>query len=423
MRQYLVVQCFGRPDTVYARLRQSILRNDMARMLSVVKFEKGAQKEFYVAIAVDGPGGERLPREVHEVLVGAGMTGFSNYPIAPQNLASMFGNRELEIEGLDSLPYTYLPAIQAFDHTLGHAADFPGHSDSFDRMLAWMSANGTGSREALSSACLALGFDSTLSASRILRRLALLGHARAGRGGSQWSVLPPTLRRDRDGVMVLEGSRTNWSVGSLTERAGAVVDPQIGGPSRVSTRALQEPVPLSRDGTVSLSPVYELAEQMIVSLPELRTWVEGLETLDGLETAHLTLERWVGDCWQPISHLPPVPAAGFYQFTPLGHSFGVRHLLFDPGRQRWAMGDWYGLRFAGLILSGVPVRALWSPGDRLLFPTDARPPFDYERALVAQSGFLPQPAGDGLWLAYANVSRAAAKELCTRLGIELSDEQ
>jgi hypothetical protein len=160
-------------------------------------------------------------------------------------------------------------------------------------------------------------------------------------------------------------------------------------------------------------------------LPTLERWQDELSQVDrpALHSFE-SVERWNDDRSEAQeehglreNHGQYVGPAGMYQLTRTGNCRWGVTVFFDPSKQRFLRGDWYGLRFLARRAAGLPCRAFW--GDNtLVVHVEERWPMRFEQALVCSTGLLPARVR-GRWLSYRDVPKPFVQRLCQRLGVSL----
>ncbi|HEU5380376.1 MAG TPA: hypothetical protein VFV38_33550 [Ktedonobacteraceae bacterium] len=314
-----------------------------------------------------------------------------------------------------------------------YGEDFLVRSQSYDHLLFWLSAVGSGSRDIFRRTCQAIGLDTNGIESRhAFRRLRLLGHVESSPNGYRWSVAPSALARidlsDGGGEFFLCGQRDTGMLQNLRQIAEVEEQPQITGdaPAIVRIRADDEEefrIRLQKASSLSqLSIEGDVAYRLAQLVPTLTGWVNILEVLDGILPHMFEVKRFHGHTFVDE---PFEGKSGFYELWPLeGDRDGTTRpkyvLFYDSASQRWIRGDWYGLRFLARQLEGdlCPARYDAASG-RLAIPDAWRWPELYERVLVLASGQLPYR--NGLWLIYEAISTQTFDQLRVKLNLQCEE--
>lgn len=438
-RRYVGVQTAGRTAQVLERIRQVVRSCNQTHAIPIIKVEKKARGQFYIFLAVEGVEGSRLPDPITGVLRMAGLTGRHHWPLTLAEIKYMVSAAEVETYGFSALSYKPLwerdvgnPYDLSDEIAPGAEAEAPQVGEKYDQLLYWLSATAEGTWEAFVRACAALGLAADAKyARRILRRLMLLGHIECSKDGSAWAICPPALVLcpAKSGVGFLCGQRTPKllkileGLWTLTE----CPQPERLGPSRIEvTCGSPAEGVLELPSGIALHVTGSTSTRLAGLLPDLEGWKDALTTVEKLNTTNCSVERWDGrqyascpDFYQRNDDY--FGAAGLYRLTRQANSYRMI-LYFDPARQRWLKGDWYGLRFLVYRDAGQGCEAVYrADTNELLVPAEERWPLLYERALVLATGQLPRPAENQKWLRYEGVSGDLAQPLTSRLTVSVKD--
>ncbi|CEO87598.1 hypothetical protein SSCH_1150005 [Syntrophaceticus schinkii] len=82
VRRYVAVRTVGNPEQILNKIKNAILRLELANTIPVIKIEKNASREFYVFLAVDGYNSDVLPEMTNRVFSIAGIKGEKLWPLS-----------------------------------------------------------------------------------------------------------------------------------------------------------------------------------------------------------------------------------------------------------------------------------------------------------------------------------------------------
>jgi hypothetical protein len=315
----------------------------------------------------------------------------------------------------------------AFDESSGSIESVePGVAEAYNKLLSWLSAAGTGRREAFLRTCQVLGLVYNGSqARRIIRRLILLGHL--SDDGVRWTMHAPTLgplAREPERV-VLRGQRTSGLLACLPENREQTS--QADAPDRITCCL---PVETGSTAVCIAGTSFRIEQDGLSrarTLPDLRAWAESLKRFEGRDLGKFVrTERWNGVTWAgtPLyydhAQKRTIGPAGMYRLTQDVCGRSPLTVCFDEVEQRIMRGEWYGLRFLASRMEGETLHAEWAEaGNEFFVPTEKRWPLLYEQMLVQASGLLPSRSRRPGWLCYQGVPENLAGCLCKKLDIEL----
>src|ERR1041385_4134672 len=104
-RRYLGVETVGRIDHVIERIRSTVRSLGQTHLIPVIKFERKPRGRFLVFLALEGVAGDRLPEEVIQLLMTAGLSGKRYWPLLLVEIKSMVSGTEIETVGFGALAY------------------------------------------------------------------------------------------------------------------------------------------------------------------------------------------------------------------------------------------------------------------------------------------------------------------------------
>ena len=413
--QFLVVRQYGRlPQRRKSclRIKQHVVKRGLSNVLPLVKYELGAQNEYYLGLAIDTDAsinGVSAEDAARRLLVDAGISAAANRQLSPllePNQGKGLLRGTLECESF-TVPITYEPEdnyeATPTDSLLADSADDElkpirpgaGTTGHYYRLLSWCSAVGSGELARMRQVCAALGIDTEWGGAwSILRRFVLMGHLEFDGGRSfRWSVIPPTLvsSLEDDTRNILVGQRTPAIVDYLRERYHLEEHPQQDGPSLM---LVQDPgdeifyklgTKLQHAGCVS-----RLLSEL---LPPIERWTGQLPTWEERDLGRFYTEEYDRDTdeFHRISAIVGKPRMGLYRFTSEQSARRVVTVaFFDDRTERWICGDYYGLRFVARAHYRPCCAVYRKDTHELVMPATDAWPMPYERALVLASGLLPQ---------------------------------
>jgi hypothetical protein len=403
------------------------------------------QGNFIFFVCIDSPTPGEIPEKIQSTLFqlsffGSPLPGSLTYEV----IRKMVGG-ELDVHDyVRRIPFTTWQQLISDDDPFdlsqpaaskqGSETEILVRSQRYDRLLFWLSAYGSGSREVFLRACQTLGLDQEGVESRhIFRRLRLLGHLELSTNGSRWSAAPPVLvkmdQSESGEDYFLCGQRNIEILQKLRQVAEVEESPQIEGESPATARIRADDeerlsAALEKSSSLNLlSMGGKVAYRLARLLPPVANWANALETLEGIPLHLFEFKRFEGDQFIPDYF---EGKSGFYQLWPItGEKHGAAlpkySLFYDEVSNRWVRGDWYGLRFLARQTDGRPCPVRYdSDTSRLAVPNEWRWPELYERALVLASGQLPKH--NGRWLVYEAISPQTFDELRVKLNLQCEEE-
>lgn len=447
---YVVVRHVGGPQQrrqICARIRQKVEEYGLSHVLPLVKYELGANREYYLGIAADAGAlvnGREAEDAARMVLVEAGISGAGNrrssYVLEAEEVRDLLRG-SLECESF-TIPITHevtgVSRAPASDDLLADISlsDMPAaepsavESEKYRRLLYWCSAIGSGELERIKYACKELGIDDEWGGAwSVLRRLVLLGHLEFDGGRAlRWAVIPPTLATTADGDRsFLVGQRVPGLVESLGEKVEERL--QAGGPPRILIAPGGHEH--HRDTGQQLRTVGCISLRMSKLLPDLSGWMRQLPEWSERDFGRFDAERYDphADVFRAISTICGQPPSGLYRFTTShGPQRIVRVAFADDARGQWVCGDFYGLRYLARAQCGLCQTVYHSSSQQLVIPISDRWPMPYERVLVLARGALPSRLSTELGvpvLVYEGITPDLASRMYGLMGIEkegVSDE-
>ena len=433
-RKYFHARTVGSPEAVLQKITTSVNQAGLASEIPLVKLERRARGEFYVFLGVDSDEPYGIPGGLGKSLQNLGLWFDETWPLRPEEIKAMVQRQDIQIHGFSFLRYRqneYADPGDPFDQPdiRTPQSGSPESCILMERFLHWLSAHGSGTWEGFRQACevLQIALESHDIRS-LLRRFVLLGHLDLSNDGSRWSAAEPVLVRfpeNPEGAF-LSGRRTVPFLQKMNQMCPLTEtqQSQFDGPPRLDL-ALD-----ARVGTANLGIVDAgiTSNRLASLLPSLDEWKDSLQSLDDLAIASYQVERWQAAGFEPCETLYDRDGiyygeSGMYRIRREGDATKrTLTLFFDEFAQRWLRGDWYGLRFLSLVVSGSGAVAFYeSVAKKLLVPGSQRWPLLYERALTMASGLLPERASNPDWLSYSNVSLDIARVLCTKLKVNLQE--
>ena len=420
--------------------------NQLGNIVPVVRVEKQAKKgRFLLFLAVESSALGEMPERVKTTLL--------LHPLLKTPISQPFGYEEIRTTvgaELDvhnyarSIPYSYTtPPSFSTEDPFGVVDTAMNHNDgveemlintqSYDRLMLWASALGSGSWNTFSTACKTLGLDKDGSKSRtILRNLRLLGHLESSRNGAYWSVAPSVVAQlsylPQQGEYFLCGQRDVEILQALRAGADAFQEhPQAegDGPATIRLRMADANKLTSTVLTIrherALSLANSVAYRLARLLPPLVDWMNALDSLTSILPHMFTVKRFDGTGFAEETF---EYKSGLYELWPIeGSTVTTRPqytLFYSEESKRWHRGDWYGLRFLALQLGGKPDSVLYEPSTgRLAVPRTWHWPEIYERALVLASGQLPIHKTS--WLIYESIGLELLSTLTAKLNLNTEE--
>lgn len=439
-RLYVAVTARELPNELVPKLFKQLVYFGIEKYFTRVTYEKQAhrQNEYYLFLRLTNAKDDFLPPDVDKRLRNI----FSQLHLRREidrlltydEIRKMV-SKEIEGQNIRHIRMPHLKRDDFSDPNLITEPDKPSPSADYgyNELLYWLSAMGRGSWDLFKRMCQALGFGANGDeASRILRRLRLMGHVETYANSKKWIVSPPCLVErvaiSDEKTYFLAGQRSQSLINGLKSNLVQVeAIPQPKSPDQIIVR-LADPKAMSLvvediqlRQSINLRVVNNAALKMAAALPNLEEWIASLEEVYGIEPSLYTIQRWEQNRFIELETLPR--QSGFYQLERSEHTkYKSRSTLFyDAEQKRWLHGDWYGLRFLTLYQNDkVPFAFYDENSYSLAIDYHQRWPERYERALVLSSGTLPR-YDDG-WLVYEHVSPHSAYLLTDKLKIELKKD-
>lgn len=412
------------PTSLLQQISTIVRRHDLGRWVPRVCFERGASGEYYFAMAIESENPGEPPRALDPLLQLSALSVPVHAPGRPRRLEVLTRADLQRFMTLDLEVTPYAPVLHAAELRRRPPADPFAVADEetvvsaegderSDRLLAWVSAYGSGSVDVFRAACAALDLSDP---ARLLRSLRLLGHAEQSPDGHHWSATPTTLVRVAsvaERTFVLAGAR-DWELLAELDRLATVtrISQPTRGPACVRITGLTE-------GQVAELTAVEVAEdaalQLVSALPTFEEWRASLVRVRGVLPTLFDVYRLEGDRFVPV---PFDHRTGFYELRPrsqTGEDASGRPYLvayYDAETGEWLRGEWYALRY--LTVAGTEEPFLYDVASRrVACLRERRLPEIHERALVLSSGLLPRLESG--WLFYESVEPQVAELLLARL--------
>jgi len=450
--KFLVVRHSGGAQQrrqICAVIKEHIERQGLASTLPLVKYEVSRGFEYYLGIAVDvntkidGCSAEDFARAV---LRGAGITRATSpqygWLIKPEEVGGLFrGNIECESF---TIPIAYeqdddyeAPATdQLFsmsDITELYPLDVSlTDSESYERLLQWCSATGTGNLQRMQTTCVTLGVSTDWGGAwSVLRRLVLLGHVEFDmRNAVRWGVIPPVfvMPAEEGEPCFLAGQRTPGLIQAIKSQVDITEEIQQDGPPIIRVHGIEGDSNITVRSGRQVACVGCVSARLSDLLPRLGDWASMIPVWDEQDFSRYQIKRYEPESnkFLNLSH-PTQFKEGLYQFIsePSNRQQIVTVAFFDEQKNKFLCGDFYGLRF--LTRQGVGVsRAFYVNSTKeLLMPIADRWPMPYERALVLASGCLPRRlrTESGVTvISYTGITESLRERFSDLLGLEIVGE-
>lgn len=434
-RRYRTYQAFGRPQRYIERISHYVANQNLGDEIPRLCFERGVRRkrsgEFYLFIAVES---SEASSEVLQHLDSI----INGHHVADLHFEEIekWASSEIEVNNYARrIPYRRLVQqkfVDPFDMYMTREVEAEPSQEireALNRLLYWLSAVGSGTWGSFQKTFGILGLDkSGFDARQVARRLRLLGHLQYYENGTKWTVCPPCLSRvntsDRDEFRYfLAGQRTPELLEVLSGFAKLEFIPQEtrGAPDcvRFVLSNVEEVLHLLEDQdilcTCDLDLAGDVSKRLSSTLPTLDGYMSSLDPVN-IEIGLYDVYRWQNGGFQKVTF---DRRPGMYRLVPIAEDASfVFTAYYDPGMDQWLWGDWYGLRYLAMHLTGELCQVHLDTGlDRLAIPASCRWPDFYERALVLASGLLPMKQDP--WLYFEDISRSLAKTLADKLSSSL----
>lgn len=287
----------------------------------------------------------------------------------------------------------------------------------FDRLLAWLSVQVSGTWPQFADACRSLGLDASMKTGDVLGRLQLLGHIEVPADGNRWEVTPPVIVGDVRGGWFLCGQRCD----RLLEQLAAVLPmerlPQRGGPTIVALSPSTEEL-ANRSvtiGGVQIPLIADASKQLAARFPTWDLWYANVrnsyhpDLAATEEVVRLTVDGQAATVRPEMSNGKLTVGEGLYRLT-FRHGYTTVVRAYCDGAGAWTRCDWYGMSYLAQRSAGL--RAFCCDSD-FIIPVDQPWPRIYERPLVLATGKLPYwvPGKGKLFAAASDIARSLAPKL------------
>lgn len=438
-RRYIPIRAFGRPIQVFEHIRRILQAEKLTRAIPAVKFEKGAHKEFFIFLTVQGQETTNFLHQLQTIFTRWNLKGNIFYEFCSyDDIKSMVSRGEIETHSLNALKYTSswsndtgdpfdlsdaVSNIKDLNNVLIH--------EKYDQLVHWLSASAEGTWQTFVRVCNILQLAKDVKEARsIFRRLILLGYIESSENGQKWSICPTTLVQctTDQNVYILTGQQTPMLVEQFMKHYEVELLPQPNyqGPSCVRVNGVFT-------GDVALNgfnivPAGTVSVQLAQLLPDLKGWKNILPVIDRLSTTTYNIEIWNGKKYMQCDNFYERNGrycgdSGLYRLTKKAEDNHYQIVLyFDEPNQRWLRGDWYGLRFLAYDSAERDFEARYdSSTNEILIPVEEHWPLLYERALVLASGMLPAENKNSKWLKYSGVSSELAQLLTDKLNTAITE--
>lgn len=431
VRRYVAVRTVGNPEQILNKIKNAILRLELANTIPVIKIEKNASREFYVFLAVDGYNSDVLPEMTNRVFSIAGIKGEKLWPLSINEIKKMTSSMNLDVHSFSSLKYRSLWSIENYYMDTEETFEPYESGDCeqearYDRLMYWLSAAGGGNWNSFVNACLALGIiDSSKKARNVFRRLKLLGHVECSEDGTRWHVCPLCLVLSANQkYYYLCGQRTPAIIDSISNLCTVQYDsqPLYEGPVciKIDSEQVEELQKFQKKEDFIFTG--QAALQLAKIIPDMDGWRMSLSFLDRLNLYNYTVERWFEDGYTSYEgalqnddqYKTP---RGLYRLTQnKGKYRHCMNLYFDESQQRWLKGDWYGLHFLDLYENAEPIHVGYTPEKQcVIIPKLQHWPYIYEKTLALASGRLPAFTGKRTSLLYHSIPKILIDDLVYKI--------
>ncbi len=438
-RRYIPIRAFGRPMQVFEHIRRILQAEKLTRAIPAVKFEKGAHKEFFIFLTVQGQETTDFLHQLQTIFTRWNLKGnvFSEF-CSYDDIKSMVSRGEIETHSLNALKYMSLwPNDTGDPFDLSDAVSKikdPNNvliDKKYDQLVHWLSASAEGTWQTFVRVCNILQLAEDVKETKsIFRRLILLGYIESSENGQKWSICPTTLVQcptDQD-VYFLTGQQSPKLIEHLKEHYDVETLPQwnFQGPSCVRVNGtFTNDVSLNGFDIVHVGTV---SVQLAELVPDLEGWKDLLPAIDRLSTTTYKIEIWDGRRYILCDNFYERNGrycgdSGLYRLAKQAENNPYQIVLyFDEPSQRWLRGDWYGLRFLTYNSAGRQFEVKYdSSANEILIPSEEHWPLLYERVLVLASGMLPVRDKNFRWQKYTNVSNELVQLLAEKLNVSIRE--
>jgi hypothetical protein len=287
----------------------------------------------------------------------------------------------------------------------------------FDRLMAWLSVQVSGTWPQFADACRSLGLDASTKAGDVLGRLQLLGHLEVSADGGRWVVTPPVIVGDVHGGWFLCGQRCDRMLEELATILPIEHHPQHGGPTVVTLAPSAEQLETRQVtiGALQIPLIGDACRQIAAQFPTWDLWYANMRNSYHPDLAATEAVERVAVDGQAVIVRPEsingklTVGEGLYRLT-FRHGYTTVVRAYCDGSGAWTRCDWYGMSYLAQRSSGL--RAFCCDSD-VIIPVDQPWPRLYERPLVLATGKLPSwvPGKGRLFAAASDIARSLAPKL------------
>ena len=160
-RRYIPIRAFGRPMQVFEHIRRILQAEKLTRAIPAVKFEKGAHKEFFIFLTVQGQETADFLRQLQTIFTKWNLKGnifheFCSY----DDIKSMVSRGEIETHSLNALKYR-----SSWSNDIGDPFDLSDAvsnikdlnnvliDEKYDQLVHWLSASAEGTWQTFIRVC------------------------------------------------------------------------------------------------------------------------------------------------------------------------------------------------------------------------------------------------------------------------------
>lgn len=399
---------FGNADVVVKEIARCVENKQLTDIVTGIRIEKKPRGEFYFFLSLETDYFGYFPDEIDSRLKEdcRHLIAPIEEPYKLEDIEKM-ASGELKIKNFgQTIPYRKFRlevSRDPFERIL-EDEEIQDHltSKDVDRLLVFLSVQGSGNRGMFHKACEALRLGEMQKQKSLLRNLRLLGHVEMDAKGERWSVNHPSLVQvDQPNQMKL----TYW-LGARTSDLQGENQSQRNAPSRYIVDKYDE-----RFGT----PVCNPALEVVKVAPTIQTYLQGLSSVGGFSEGRDKFRKFMGTGAE-FEDCDFQGEEGMYEHV--SHSgLSTTRFYFE---EKWLQGEWYALRYLHYFINEVLLPCRYDVENwRLAIPKEQRPPLFYERILVLASGLVPTYSGD--WLVYHNIPPTLAEGLLEKLAMQYED--
>lgn len=427
-----------KPQHLIEVISKQVQSRDLAQYLPLLRIEKNPKGEYYFFIAIESAKKGNIPPKVDSLIKDLKEKCF-NFPVDKKHnqftidqIKPMVGVAHNVEDYTNPIPYRSQPkTIRESPLVLVDSSETQTLSDEqirqssakHEHLLYWLSTSGSGTWESFKKVCEILGLTEP---KRILRRLKLLNHLTTSDDGSKWQTLLPSLlnlgtnSETGDRTFLLYGQRSHNFLERLKTFGSLEQTPQPRGeapwriklilPSQIMDEILTQE--MQKHG-------YYLNFAQSPDILSLSDWKNGLKRIEGILPFNYDLKIFDGTNFIDCTFQNQT---GFYQFWTRDSNPQPRYSFFyDQNTGSWLQGDWYGLRFLGILAIEETITVYYDRQEETLaIPFYQRLPELYESYLVMASGILPTYK-DG-FLIYSRICFPMAREISDALGLTLMEQ-